>query len=228
MSYQNKSWGGSAQQYKRCYETHPALSLGSGVQVYGGSCSSPIITDADVYVGLDLSIKKSTMSYPWEPGESFLFYIQDMHAPADAVQFKKLIDWLAVQLTAQKKVHIGCIGGHGRTGTVLAALTKVMTGEVDAIGYVRENYCKKAVESHEQVAFLMKHFGINNAVPAKSAHGGSHITPSRGGYPTMETVKQGKVVPLDKRTSLPAGSVEARPAKHQMSIWGSEFVFDKP
>jgi hypothetical protein len=99
-----------------------------------------------------------------------LFPITDTRAPDNLEESKKLIDWLAMNLSSNQKIHLGCIGGHGRTGTILAALVKVMTGEKDAIEYVRKNYCKKVVESNEQVEWLHKHFGISKATPSKSHH----------------------------------------------------------
>lgn len=48
-------------------------------------------------------------------------------------------------------VEIGCLGGLGRTGTVLACMA-VLAGvdSVDAVGWVRENYRAGAVETSEQ------------------------------------------------------------------------------
>ena len=66
-----------------------------------------------------------------------------------------------------KRVHVGCIGGHGRTGLVLSALVAQMTGMPDPISYVRKHYCTKAVESTEQVTFLTKHFGAAKVEPSK-------------------------------------------------------------
>ena len=53
------------------------------------------------------------------------------------------------------RVETGCIGGHGRTGTVLACWS-VLAGltPVDAMAYVWENYCKEAIESKAQVRFI--------------------------------------------------------------------------
>jgi len=153
--------------YVKCYESHPALVIGD-YKIYGGSCIRPVITDADVYVGFDIGMHISHLTYPWETGESFLFHIPDMKTPSNPEQFKKLIDWLSLQLISNKKVHLGCIGGHGRSGLALAALVKVMTGEVDAITYVRENYCHKAVESSVQVEFLHIHFGIKKVKEVKN------------------------------------------------------------
>ena len=53
-------------------------------------------------------------------------------------------------------VEAGCIGGHGRTGTVLACWVVLATGwnPQDAMQYVWEHYCKEAIESKEQVRFI--------------------------------------------------------------------------
>jgi hypothetical protein len=116
-----------------------------------------------VYVALQ-SGSRVRLPQPWEEGYGVItqvdYPIRDMGVPTDPKDFKKLIDWLRNQLQDGKKVHVGCIGGHGRTGMVLAALVSVMLpDEADAIGYVRKNYCDHAVESSEQVQFLNKHFG---------------------------------------------------------------------
>lgn len=52
-------------------------------------------------------------------------------------------------------VEVGCIGGHGRTGTVLSCMAVLAGMEpVDAIKYVRGVYCTKAVESKSQIWFV--------------------------------------------------------------------------
>jgi hypothetical protein len=162
----SSSYSGYSSGYKRCYESHPPLPLpGTELVVYGGSCSNPVVTDADVYIGFDSSMARTQRSWPWKKGMEFLFKITDMQAPDNAEEFKKLIAWSKKQIDEGKKLHAGCIGGHGRTGTFLAALVSEY-GEKDAISYVREHYCQKAVESSVQVDFLKKHFGI---IPAKGA-----------------------------------------------------------
>ena len=56
-----------------------------------------------------------------------------------------------------QRVEIGCLGGHGRTGTTLAWLA-VLAGEppAHAVAWVRHNYCPNAVETHEQEAFVAR------------------------------------------------------------------------
>lgn len=233
---------------KRCYETHPPLKLRDGLVIYGGSCGYPIVTDADVYIGLDYSIQKSKLSYPWEKGESFLYPITDMQAPSDPVSFIKLIDWTIEQLEAKKKVHVGCIGGHGRTGTVFAALVAVMMDRKDAIEYVREAYCRKAVESKTQVEFLMKHFGVEKAPGAKEisypprepvttdkgAKGAQMLTKKKpigkdanykNGYGQLKGA-DAPVADISQRKSLPATSYLIAPGKSPMNIWGKNVVFN--
>jgi hypothetical protein len=156
--------------YKRCYEEHPTLTLGNG-KLHGGSCHYPA-KDYDIYIGLDHGMEMQFAKYPWHKDDSeqieFLFKITDMQAPHCEVEFKNLINYMEEQLNAGKKIHVGCIGGHGRTGTVFAALVKQMLGEEDAITWVRKHYCKKAVESASQVQFLHKHYGITKVDASKS------------------------------------------------------------
>ena len=54
-------------------------------------------------------------------------------------------------------VEIGCLGGHGRTGSALACLA-VLTGVPadGAVDWVRAHYCPDAVETDEQRAFVEK------------------------------------------------------------------------
>lgn len=150
----------------QCFYTHPPLPLGDGFEVYGGSASTPVVKDAQIYVALDGFSHLKGQIDPWEPGASVnvAFRIDDSYAPkaSEVPRFKKMIAWLAGQIKEGKKVHAGCMGGHGRTGLVLAALAATF-GHKDAIQYVREHYCTKAVESQEQVDFLVKNFGVEPA-----------------------------------------------------------------
>lgn len=235
----------SKQPNGRCYENHPALNI-AGHLIYGGSCGYPMVTNADVYVAFDYPPKWFDKAvFPWSEQAGPVcvpFKIMDMHAPDDPVEFKKMIDWLAVQLTAQKIVHMGCIGGHGRTGLVLAALVaKMMPDEPDAIGYVRKNYCQKAVESMSQVKFLQEHFGVKEAQPAKMssmhAHGSDDWYKQKG-YPVNG---HGKAATSSKRAGTTSSTNQAMAAlnrtpvkdftcaplaKTALSLWGETSKFD--
>lgn len=165
----SKSWSNS----HRCFTKHPPLKLpGTELVIYGGSCSDPVVLDADVYIGFDGSMRWTERHYPWKKGDEVYFRIQDMGVPQKPDEFKKLVKWTRQQLEDGRKVHCGCIGGHGRTGTFLAALVSDF-GEQDAVTYVRENYCHKAVESKSQMDFLHEHFGIKK-VEGSKANKSSH------------------------------------------------------
>ena len=159
------------KNYTRCYEKHPDMEItntkGKTFSITGGSCIYPF-SDYDIYVGFDYSMDISEQHYPWNEGQEIMFHIKDQHAPDDIGEFRKLIDWLQKQLQSKKKIHLGCIGGHGRTGLVLCALYTQMSKEKDAIQYVRKNYCKKAVESREQINFLRKYYKVKDAPATKS------------------------------------------------------------
>ena len=137
----DKKSGGSLYNFSHsapsCYESHPPLKLpGTELVIYGGSCLHPKVKDADVYIGFDVGMRRTDRQYPWVAGDEVKFEITDMSIPKDPAGFDKLIDWTKAQMEAGRKVHCGCIGGHGRTGMFLAALCSKF-GEKDAISYVR-------------------------------------------------------------------------------------------
>lgn len=175
----------------RCYTSHPPLPLvvgGDTWSIYGGSCSTPVVLDADIYIGFDY-MKPKHPRFPWNPVSDsavleIAFPITDMNAPSNPDEFKKMITWVCNQVRDGKKIHAGCIGGHGRTGTFLAAVVAEIMGEKDAITYVRENYCKKAVESAQQIAFLGTHYGITPIKGSKSD--------LFGGYGSTSSASSGK------------------------------------
>lgn len=209
----SKSKGKPSAPMKRCYHTHPPLPLEDGLVMYGGSCNSPSVKDADVYIGFDHGMSISPKSFPWNEGCEIKFKITDGSAPTDVKEFKKLVEWSIEQIRNGKKVHAGCIGGHGRTGTFLAALVTVMTGEADSITYVREHYCKKAVESQTQVDWLNKHFGIKKAKPSRS-WGGQTKVKTYAGTNKGPKEKDGSV------DSPPRGIEEYTHISDTRSIWG--------
>lgn len=192
--------------YKPCYTSHPPLPLGGGLKIYGGNCGTPAVPDADVYVGLDRISRDTNRRYPWRPGHEFDFIIKDGSVPDNLVLFREMVGWLIAQIRDGKKVHIGCIGGHGRTGLVLSAIVSVMKVSPDPIAYVRENYCKKAVETKVQVDWLMENFDCKTAAPSKVSHYGS----SSG-----EVTE--KCLPFDQKQSF--NTTGAR-VKGKSCIWG--------
>ena len=149
-----------------CWENHPVYFI-NDMPIVGGSCTSNY-PDVDVFIALDWNGKKGKRSYPWNKGVDIYFKITDMGVPEDTVEFIKLLSYTAKAMKSGKKVYVGCIGGHGRTGLFLAALTTLMSGEKDSITKVRAEYCKKAVESDKQMKWLHDNFEIVEVEPSKA------------------------------------------------------------
>ena len=144
-----------------CYTTHPVLKIGGG-RLIGGNCRNHAANKAHLYVALD-SVHEHPLYDPATPLARCVFYpIPNMKIPTRPDKFSALIDDIIQTLSAGQTVHVGCIGGHGRTGMVLAAVVArlgIAGPDNDAIGWVRENYCKKAVETKAQEGFIVVNFG---------------------------------------------------------------------
>lgn len=226
------NYGGGSALGPRCYESHPALKVGDKL-IYGGSCISPVVKDADIYIGLDHGMTQSYDAYPWNESKvvEVFFPIVDRNIPKNPAEFRKMIDWICNQLHSDKKVHVGCIGGHGRTGMVLSAVVNVMTGEKDAVTYVRDNYCKKAVETSGQIDFLNKQFGITKA---KGSDADKFKGTSSGRWSSSEPVpstKSGGSATLFNERYGFKELEEVKPVASRGNIWGeadpSLLCFDK-
>lgn len=79
----------------------------------------------------------------------------DFGVPDDPARVVAALQALLERARAGDVVEIGCLGGHGRTGTALACLATlngVPAG--DAVAWVRTTYCGDAVETPEQEAFV--------------------------------------------------------------------------
>jgi hypothetical protein len=61
-----------------------------------------------------------------------------------------------IRAKAGESVEIGCLGGRGRTGTVLACMA-VLAGvsPPDAVTWVRSNYDEAAIETPEQAEWVL-------------------------------------------------------------------------
>jgi hypothetical protein len=89
---------------------------------------------------------------PW-PHEQVAW--PDFGLPGDAGGLRTALADLLDRARAGDQVELGCLGGHGRTGTALACLA-VLTGTPpgDAVDWVRAHYCPKAVETDAQRGFV--------------------------------------------------------------------------
>jgi hypothetical protein len=80
---------------------------------------------------------------------------EDLGLPTDRDRFSAAINDVLDRARSGQTVEVGCLGGHGRTGTFLAVLA-VRAGEPprSAVEWVRAHYCQDAVETVEQEVFV--------------------------------------------------------------------------
>jgi len=136
-----------------CYVRHPVFEIRPGCVIRGGSCLAPAAA-ATVYIGLD-----EKMRFRNEHGVLEVLYpVPDRGVPDDIRTFRRLLHFTEACLNGDVAVHVGCVGGHGRTGLFLAALHAYMTARTDSIDEVRRQYCGMAVESDKQIEWLRQHF----------------------------------------------------------------------
>lgn len=84
----------------------------------------------------------------------------DFGVPQDPERVRSVLGQVLARARSGERVEIGCLGGHGRTGTALAGLVALsgLPAE-DAVDYVRDQYCPRAVETAEQETYVDLLFG---------------------------------------------------------------------
>jgi hypothetical protein len=84
----------------------------------------------------------------------------DFGVPDDETRVVVALRSVLDRARAGERVELGCLGGHGRTGTALACLV-ILCGHPpgEAVTWVRANYCALAVETAEQEAFVVGFVG---------------------------------------------------------------------
>ena len=122
----------------------------AGVTFLGGD---PYRRDATPAFGLYLDPA-------WAPPWPHAHVVWEDFGVPDPDELRAALEGLLAHARAGDVVEVGCLGGHGRTGTALACLA-VLTGTpaAQAVGWVREVYCKKAVETPDQETFV-EGFGV--------------------------------------------------------------------
>lgn len=91
--------------------------------------------------------------------------IKDYGVPENLTRefWDALRDDLYALMKRGEKVVVFCQGGHGRTGMAAAILCYLLNPKAigdDPIGWVRDHYCHKAVETANQVKYVHKILGL--------------------------------------------------------------------
>ena len=98
------------------------------------------------------------LDHRWQPPWTYeCLDWPDFGVPDDPARLVAVLSSALDRARAGEHVEIGCLGGHGRTGTALACLT-ILTGVPpgEAVPRVRAITCAKAVESVAQEAFVFE------------------------------------------------------------------------
>lgn len=96
-----------------------------------------------------------------KPDERIVYYhINDRQTPVSKGEFKGLMQFLTKQLRHGDNVLVSCMGGHGRTGLVLAVLYGMLTGSKDPVKEMRKWHCDRAVETYGQHVFVHEMLGL--------------------------------------------------------------------
>ena len=141
------------------FEVHlhrSVVVLPDGVEVIAVSfdAADPYVREQPPDYGLYLDHK-------WEPPwtHDHLDW-PDFGVPDDTAHVVVALRSVLERARSGKRVELGCLGGHGRTGTALACLA-IMTGhpQGDAVAWVRATYCSDAVETVEQEAYVVGFVG---------------------------------------------------------------------
>ncbi len=101
----------------------------------------------------------------WQPGWPFeLIEWPDFGLPLDASRAIEQIHGAYGRAADGEDVEVGCFGGLGRTGTVLACMgTLAGVPATEAVEWVRTHYDGRAVETREQEEWVL--WFANNGAP---------------------------------------------------------------
>lgn len=135
--------------YQKCRHYNVPVEFADGTTVYASSAHSrePVEAAPDWGLYLDSMWNPAGLAYLVDWRDYGLPTRYDTAAYAIIDSFNKATKGLWVE--------VGCIGGHGRTGTALACMA-ILGGMLpeDAINHVRTTYCEHTIESDDQLWFI--------------------------------------------------------------------------
>lgn len=163
-----------ATNWSKCRHTQYPLTLPNGTTVYASSSAANDKRDNDTNPLPDLGIY---LSGSWMP-DTIAYHVgcPDYGVPELAEWQVRYIAHEGIQLAQEgKRVEVGCFGGHGRTGLMLAVMVLETMSEEQlvaavaekegdaatiqaladvAIEWVRTKYCSHAIESYKQEWYI--------------------------------------------------------------------------
>ena len=137
----------------------------------GGDLRGYRYTSVDVTISLNEPIVSILSNIPIEHDDFGIYEIyipvHDGGVPSlSKKDYLKILDIICDFFEDKDIIKIGvkCDGGHGRTGTVLAIYAALLLNVKKPISFVRDVYCRNAVETEKQVEYIAKITGHKEKV----------------------------------------------------------------
>lgn len=160
-------WQGDWTRYQACTHWRSPVKVGKFDKLtISASMDVPKQDDSpDPELGVYLSQGWLALSDIWTvglktEGANYPAVFSDWqdYGPHAMTTFERLIEVVVTGLEMDMRVDIGCAGGHGRSGTLLAGIIAKVEGlgAAEAIKAARERHCKKACETVSQEVMVYK------------------------------------------------------------------------
>lgn len=167
---EQSAWKFSNRKYRytySCQHYNNELILPNDTAVYASSCH---MRDLKKDTPPDFGLYLDGL---WKPmGPAYLLGWQDYGLPYNWTLAAQMIYEVYYKAVTGKWIEVGCIAGHGRTGTVLACMA-VLAGlsAPDAVNYVRNKYCNNAMETIDQEWWVswFEAYMLGGSTPGKPA-----------------------------------------------------------
>lgn len=75
-----------------------------------------------------------------------------------------IVSTIIKKISVGERVGLFCSGGHGRTGYIASCVVGKLLKKDDPIKYVRDKYCKNAVETFEQIKHIAEYLDLPELV----------------------------------------------------------------
>ncbi len=187
------------KEYKKCHEGNIFVLQIGNVKVFGGGSSrgyKPFQVDilVDTLGTFTNESLPSRTEYLFPTLASLWPIVLPLEITNGCAPSWVKLEWEAFildleNIKEEKDLLVFCVGGHGRTGTILSILVGLVHPERgDPVKWIRDNYCEQAVESKKQIEYVEKITDIEVKEEArpfytKTTHyGGAY---SSGGTPPL-------------------------------------------
>lgn len=117
-------------------------------------------------------------------------------------QLRAALQWANDRMDNGDRLEVGCIGGHGRTGTFLACLLMDREGcsAKESIQAVRSRYCSRAVETTSQEQLIHEYAGEASQPSEAQEITAEHRSDRRSGTGRASSRSQANRTPRGQKT----------------------------